>query len=124
MKIKKADIVLAVIITILGVTSSIYLFLYSNQEIENANVIIHVDNKIYGTYPLNEDRVIEINHKNHINKITIKDGNAQMTFSDCYNQDCVKQGKIKDKSKNIVCLPNKVLVEIDSQESQFDAIAN
>ena len=123
MKIKKADIILAVVIIIIGLIGTVYLTFYTDRDIENGQVVVKVEDETYGTYPLDEDRVVTVRNKGHINKITIKDGNAQMTFSNCPNHDCLRQGKIKDGSKNIVCLPNKVVVEVVSQESEFDAVA-
>ncbi|MEE1038067.1 MAG: NusG domain II-containing protein [Eubacterium sp.] len=122
MRINKADILLAVIIAVVGVAASIYIGFYNN-DIEYGQVIVHKDNKIYGTYSLDEDREINIDENGHINKITIKDGNVQMSFANCYNQDCVKQGSIKDMSKSIVCLPHKVVVEVESKESGFDSVS-
>lgn len=123
MKIKKADIVLAVIIAVVGVIASIYITV-NEKPVKDGQVVIYVNHEKYGSYPLNEDREIEIKKDGHINKITIKEGNAQMTFADCHNQDCVKQGKISDGSESIICLPNKVVVEIKSKERKYDAVSN
>lgn len=122
MRINKADILLAVIIAVVGVAASIYIGFYNN-DMNDGQVVVHKDNKIYGTYSLDEDREINIKENGHINKITIKDGNAQMTFANCYNQDCVKQGSIHDKSKSIVCLPHKVVVEVKFKESGYDSVS-
>lgn len=122
MKIKKADIILAIVIAIVGIAASIYLTVH-DTDVKNGKVIIHANNKIYGEYSLNEDREIKVKEGDHINKITIKNGNVQMSFSNCKNQDCVKQGSINDSSKSIVCLPHKVVVEIESKESEFDSVS-
>lgn len=122
MKIKKADIILAIVIAIVGIAASLYLT-FSDVPVKNGKVVIHQNNKVYGEYFLYEDRVITVKDDDHINKITIKNGNVQMTFSNCKNQDCVKQGTIDDSSKSIVCLPHKVVVEIKSDESEFDSVS-
>ncbi len=122
MKIKKADIILAIVIAIVGIAASLYLT-FSDVPVKNGKVVIHQNNKVYGEYSLYEDRVITVKDDDHINKITIKNGNVQMTFSNCKNQDCVKQGTIDDSSKSIVCLPHKVVVEIKSDESEFDSVS-
>ncbi len=121
MKIKKADIVLAIIITFLGVILSFYLA-KDEEKIEDGQVIIHLNNQIYGKYSLYEDHEIKIKNGNSINKVTIKDGNVQMAFSTCQNQDCVRQGKINDGSKSIICLPNKLVIEIKSKDKEYDSI--
>lgn len=122
MKIKKADIILAIVIAIVGIAASFYLT-FLDVPVKNGKVVIHQNNKVYGEYSLYEDREITVKDGNHINKITIKNGNVQMTFSSCKNQDCVKQGSIDDSSKSIVCLPHKVVVEIKSDKSEFDSVS-
>ena len=123
MRIKKADIILALVIVIIGLVGTFYLTFTTDKDIEDGQVVIHVNEEFYGSYPLDEDRVVTIKEGDHINKITIKDGYAQMTFSNCPNHDCMKQGKIKDGSKSIICLPNKVVVEVVSKDSDFAAIS-
>ena len=122
MKIKKADIILAVLITVIGIVGSLYIT-FGNTEIKNGVVVVHKDNKIYGEYSLYEDREIDIKDGDHINKITIKDGNVQMAFSNCGNQDCVRQGAIHDSSKSIICLPHKIVIEVISKDSEYDSVS-
>ena len=63
--IKKADIVLFFAILIIGLAIS-YFSLTGNQE--GDNVVITVDGQMYATYPLDEDREIEVAQNGHINK--------------------------------------------------------
>ncbi|MEG0291539.1 MAG: NusG domain II-containing protein [Anaerovoracaceae bacterium] len=119
---KKADIILALIIVITGIASSI--FLTFGDDSKGTKAIVHVDNKVYGTYSLLEDREVVIKDQNHINKITISKGKISMNFSNCHSQDCVKQGEIHSPSQSIICLPHKVVVEITSDNNEFDSISN
>lgn len=91
---------------------------------DGATVKISVNGKEYGTYSLSEDRTVEIKENGHINKIIIKDGFASMDYSDCKNQLCVRAGKISRSNQTLVCLPNKVMVEITGGEEEFDAVTN
>ena len=77
-------------------------------------VKISLNGKVYGTYPLHEDRVIEVSEDGHTNHITIKDGQVSMSYSTCRNQVCVNTGAISETKDAIVCLPNRVVVEIIS----------
>lgn len=122
MRINKADIILAVVIAVIGIASSLYIG-FHDGDLENGVVVIHKDNKVYARYALTEDREVTIDEKGHINKITIKDGVVQMSFANCHSQDCIKQGKITDGSKTIVCLPHKVVVEIENEESKYDSVS-
>ena len=119
--IKKADIVLFVVLLVLGLALSAASLLAgtSGQKVQ-----IEVAGKAYGVYSLAENQTIEINENGHTNKITIKDGAVQMSYSDCKNQICVNDGEISKTNQSIVCLPNKVLVEITGGEEEFDVISN
>ena len=73
--IKKADIVLFVILLVFGLgLSALSLFTGTTGQ----KVQIEVDGKLYASYSLAENRTIEIKENGHLNKITIKDGAVQM----------------------------------------------
>ncbi len=44
--------------------------------------------------------------------LIIKDGEAYMLEADCPNQICVHHSPVSHKGENIVCLPNRVIIEI------------
>ena len=108
--IKKADILLFFLILAFGLEVS-WWSLAGNAAGEKA--VVTVDGKLYGTYPLSQDQTIQVVQENgHHNDITIKGGRVSMTFSDCRNQICVESGAISQTKDTIVCLPNKVVIEI------------
>ena len=108
--IKKADIALFFIILILGLMLS---WVSLTSDLSGDKVLVTVDNKDYGIYNLYEDQDIEIVQDNgHTNHITIKDGMVSMAYSTCKNQVCVNAGAISETRDSIVCLPNKVMIEI------------
>ncbi|MGF6375995.1 hypothetical protein M2140_001065 [Clostridiales Family XIII bacterium PM5-7] len=118
--IKKADIVLFILLALIGLGLS---YLSATSGTAGQKVLVTVDGQVYGTYSLAQDQTIEIKQKNHLNKITIKDGTVQMSSSDCKNQVCVKDGAIHLTHQSLVCLPNKVMVEVVGGEEEIDAIA-
>ena len=118
--IRKADIILAVILIVAGLAVT---YAFSTSGSTGEMVCITVSGEEYASYSLSENRTVTVKTDDHINKITIKDGNVQMSFSTCKSQDCVKQGTIKDSSKSIICLPHKIVVEIESKESEFDSVS-
>ena len=114
--IKKADIVLFILILIFGGTVS-WWSLTTNSAGDRA--IVTVDGELYGTYSLSEDQTIEVvQDGGHTNHITIKDGTVSMTYSTCKNQVCVDTGVISETKDSIVCLPNKVMIEIRGSKSE------
>lgn len=47
------------------------------------------------------------------NVVTIKDGKAAITKSDCPGTDCVHSGWIHEAGRSIVCLPNRVELRVE-----------
>lgn len=109
--IKKADIVLLIVLVALGLAFSWWSIAGRNA---GDTVVISVDGAEYGVYPLSEDKEIDIDCDGHHNHITIKSATVQMTSSNCKNQVCVDTGVISHNRESIVCLPNRVVVEIRS----------
>ena len=102
MHLKKKDwVLIAIIIVVAGLA----FFLHNLLGAKGANcVVVKVDGKIEGTYSLGED---------------------QMKEADCPDQLCVNQKAISKNNESIICLPNKVVVEVESSEnSEFDAVSN
>lgn len=86
-------------------------------------VTIKVAGEIEGVYSLSEDREIVIN--NGTNILQIKNGKADMIEADCPDKLCVNQKAVSKNNENIICLPNKVIVEVSSSEnSEYDAVTN
>lgn len=55
------------------------------------------------------------------NTIYVENDGVSMTYADCPDKLCVRQGKIK--SGAIICLPNKVIVEFKKKDGNIDAVA-
>lgn len=117
--IKKADIILGLVLIVIGLGLTWFFF---TLEETGQMVRISVNGQEYGVYSLQEPRTIEIKNGNAINKVTIKDGSAAMTFSNCKGQDCVHRGAISKTSHTIACLPHEILIEITGKDKQYDAI--
>lgn len=98
---------------------------YLTGKGSGARVQITVDGVLYGTYSLNEDREVPIERDGVVtNVLVIKDGMADMTEADCPDMLCVHQRAISKTGETIVCLPNKVVVEVlKSEESELDSVA-
>lgn len=72
------------------------------------SIRITVNGTVYGIYPLSEDQTISIEDTNICE---IKDHKVSMTYADCPDQFCVRQGAIDSGGGMIVCLPNKITIE-------------
>ncbi len=124
---KKDLILLAVILAAALIIFGV--FKIRNQE-TGAQVKVTVDGETYGTYDLNpsdgKPQTIEIKIGGVVtNILVIEDGKADVTEADCPDKLCVNQKAISVTGETIVCLPNKVVVEVigDTGEADFDTIA-
>ena len=116
----KKDILLVVIIL---VVAGMCFFLHEVIGGKGAGcVTVKVAGEITGVYSLAEDQEIPLNGGTNILKI--KNGRADMIEADCPDKLCVNQKAISKNGESIICLPNKVVVTVDSSEnSAFDAVA-
>ena len=85
-----------------------------------------MNKKVYGVYDLSVDQEIEIMDEDGklINKLIIKDGFADMVEAECPDLLCVHQKAISKSKESIVCLPNRVVVTVLSEETDLDGVSN
>lgn len=102
---KKGDYIIIASVAVALVASIVLLFSFSKQ---GSRVIIKQDNKILYDQSIDKNTTFDTG----TNTVVIKDGVVFVKKADCKNQVCVKSGKISKKGESIVCLPNKVIVEI------------
>lgn len=59
------------------------------------------------------------------NRIFATNAGIAVVEADCKDQSCVRQGMITDTGMPIVCLPNRLVVQIESGEApEFDAVSS
>lgn len=75
---------------------------------------ISMDGETYGIYSLDEDREISIGDTNICR---IQEGKVRMIQADCPDQICVRTAEISVDGSTIVCLPNRVVLEIISEKA-------
>lgn len=103
---KKNDWILAAVVLLAAIAGC--AFLYWNQA-RGHYVVVSVDGEEYGTYDLGEDRVIEIQDTN---RLEIRNGKAFMIEANCPDQICVHMSAVSRTHEMIVCMPNRVTVEV------------
>lgn len=125
-KFGKNDVIFLAVLALLTVLSLAVLYTVGSGQ-TGSYVVVTVDGEEFGRYSLSEDRTVEIANRDGTvtNTLVIRDGCAAMAEADCPDKLCVRQKKISKNHENIVCLPNRVVVQVESgQESGVDAIAN
>ena len=103
--LKKGDKLVILFSVVLIGMSVLFAFWVSDP---GERVVIKQNNEIVFEGKLKTDAEIDIK----TNRIIIKDGCVLVEKASCKNQICVKHKKISNRGESIVCLPNKVTVEI------------
>ena len=133
--IRKADIILFIILVAAGLAASAVLAMsHSGGD----TVIIESGGELYATYSLSDDRVVIVPspqeralavHQSddskpaseqftHYNVVTISGGKVKVTEASCKNQVCVKHSEISLTGESIVCLPNRLVVRIEGRSAE------
>ena len=107
----KADIIAIAMVASIAILVSI-IFWTSVGSDEGNVVKIYQEGQLIREISLETDTefVIEGDYKN---VVTIKEGKASITKSDCPGTDCVHSGWIHEAGRSIVCLPNRVELRIE-----------
>ena len=112
-----------ILVTVILVLAGVGFLIYTNLGRQSAGIVkVTVDGELFGIYSLEKEQEIKINDTN---RMIIKDGQADMIEADCPDQICVDHKTISKNKETIVCLPNKVIIEIvGGEDVEMDAVAN
>lgn len=103
--LKKYDfIACGTVCLIAAALAVVFIFVKSGGK----TVVVKQNNEVIAEYPLNKDTTVTLEH----NTFVIESGEVFMSEADCKNHTCVKTGKISKRGECIVCLPNRVILEI------------
>ena len=100
------EMIIIVSLLLVGVISFAFVRLFSK---DGTSVIVSVNGETVGEYSLYFDAEYQIGEGN---VLTVSGGKAYMSYADCPDHTCKNMGKISALGEKIICLPNKVMVEI------------
>ena len=81
-----------------------------------ATASVYVDGELYDTFDLAVVVIpyeVTVRTETGFNTLRVSHGAIEVVEADCPGQDCVRQGQIRDNLLPIVCLPHKLVIEID-----------
>lgn len=113
-KISVYDILL---IGMLVITPILSLSSVWHQDQDKKEALIYRNNKLLEVHDLSQDRVISISDKGIEMTIKIDGGRIRVLESNCPKHICVHIGWIAGSGQTIVCVPNKMLVEVKGKQS-------
>lgn len=117
---KKNALVIATVAALALLLLGLALLRPPVKTAEEDMVIITVDGKEYARVPLSRPQTVTVRQDNgSVNVIEVSDHGAVMQSSTCGNQLCVKMGEVtvdnwqlRPNQQFIICLPNRVSVEL------------
>ena len=110
-----SDIILIGVLLI--VSLSVFLVISLTKE-EGTTAVVYVDGVIVAEYSLSVDGKYELNGGTNI--LIIENGKAYVSYASCPDGLCKNQGRISMVGERIVCLPNKVMIEIIGEGEGLD----
>ena len=93
---------------------------------EGSTVKVTIDGKLFNTYSLEQNQTVEIKTENGYNILVIENGTVYIKEASCPDGVCSSHRPIRFGNSSIICLPNKVVVSIetdDENEGGLDIIS-
>jgi hypothetical protein len=112
---KKLDYVVIIALIVISLLSSgIILYSSANKKYQSQYVEISVKGSLYKKIPLDSatEETIDVKTELGENVIGISKGLVRIMDADCPDKICIKDGTISRPGQSLVCLPNKLVVEI------------
>lgn len=122
---KRGDLILISVLLVAALVFLVPRWLGGDDSENNHNnpltAKITVDGELFKTVELTkEEQIIEINTDHGKNVLKVYDYGIEMIESDCPDKVCLVFGFVDNTNESIVCLPNKVLVEVEGTSEGVD----
>ena len=117
---KKNWLVIAIVAVFALAALGVSLLVRPQTMVEENSIIITIDGKEYKRVPLSQPQTVTVTQDNGcVNVVEVSDRGAVMRSSTCDNQLCVNMGEVtvdnwqfRPNQQFIICLPNRVSVEL------------
>ena len=116
---KKRDLI--IIAALLVCAAALYLISQVSLGAEASTIVVTLDGKEVLRRPLAMEDTYEIAQEDgSLNIIAVEDGAVFMQEANCRDGLCIRQGKMRNGAKTIVCLPHKIVVQLTGDAPQSD----
>ncbi len=118
-KILKAGDYIVIVLIFGLVTLLFYQYLFSKPY---GRTVLITGKSFQGSFPLLQKRVVEVEGPLGITKVIIDNEEVWIEESPCREKICIKMGRIKRVGEQVVCIPNRVIVEVIGESSVIDGV--
>lgn len=98
---------------------------FSTGSKDGATAVIKVQGKVVMTVDLyqgeNKD-TFTLEGKHYPETVEVENGSIRIIESPCPDQICVKRGWIDTPGESIICVPNEIVIDIESGKNSIDEI--
>ena len=118
----RGDLVLIAVLLLAGLLMILPLRLHRSA---GSVAIVRVDGEEVARLPMNEEAEFPVETDGIVTNVVSVDGGAvRVIEANCPDQLCVRKGAARYAGDGIVCLPNRVVVEVmGADELDLDAVA-
>ena len=111
------------IATLIIVCAAAFLIINLVVKKDGITAAVKVDGNIVYMLPLDKNASVTVEgYQGGSNTVVIENGTVYMKDADCPDKLCEKTGKISKNGETIVCLPHRVVVEIQGGEGNVDSL--
>lgn len=125
MKTKLTNKILIPVLALIILLFLVCLFLFKPSNGGYADSVVHIKqgNKTVEKISIKHMEGEWYEHAIGTNTIRITQDGVYMKDASCPDKLCVHSGVINKPGQSIVCLPNKIMVEIEGSNTKVDAVA-
>ncbi len=124
-KVRAGDLIIYAVLLAVMAWFIVPLLFNSKEDLASAasTAEISVNGEHYQTVELTEEtQDIEVRTSRGYNLLRVSEHGIEMVEADCPDQLCLGFGHIGHKGQNIVCLPNRIFVEITGPAGSGDEV--
>ena len=113
------DILIAVSIVLFGLY---WLMMRDFNGATEKTVVIYKNDGVIWTLPMQKDRIIHLEPFGVSMVVEIRDQKVRVLSSSCQQQICVRKGWTGQVHNPIICIPNKITIDVTGADPIYDAI--
>lgn len=113
------DILIAVSIVLFGLY---WLMMRDSNDATEKTVVIYKDDVVIWSLPMLKDRIIQLEPFGVSMVVEIRDQKVRVLSSSCQKQICVRKGWTGQVHNPIICIPNKITIDVTGADPVYDAI--